>query len=218
MASIIDSSGIKKNGNGTTIASIRRTPLPPGDDIGAAEMGRQVAMNLRERRRARNLSLDQLAIASGVSRAALSQIESQKSNPSLGVLWKIAVGLGVPFLELIGGDSQASAILRHNEAQVLHSSDGKMESRPLTPTGASPWVEAYELQIAKQASHASDPHAAGTREVVVVLSGQLRMRVGNTAFDLDPGDSISFLADQPHAYENSSNTHLRCHDVIIYSR
>jgi transcriptional regulator with XRE-family HTH domain len=40
-------------------------------------MARRVAANLRDMRKARNLSLDQLAIASGVSRAALSQIETQ---------------------------------------------------------------------------------------------------------------------------------------------
>jgi len=69
-------------------------------------MGRRVAVNLRERRKARNMSLDQLAVASGVSRAALSQIETQKSNPSLGVMWKIAVGLGIPFSELLGGNTR----------------------------------------------------------------------------------------------------------------
>jgi transcriptional regulator with XRE-family HTH domain len=208
-------------GNGSRLASttsIRQIPLPPGDDIGAAELGRRVAANLRERRRTRNLSLDQLAIASGVSRAALSQIETQRSNPSLGVLWKIAVGLSIPFAELIGGDTQSIVVLRRNESQVLRTSDGKMESRPLTPAGASPWVEAYELQLLAHGIHSADAHAAGTREVVVVLAGQLRMRVGASTYDLESGDSISFQADQPHAYENSSNTDLRCHDVIIYSR
>jgi uncharacterized cupin superfamily protein len=79
-------------------------------------------------------------------------------------------------------------------------------------------VEAYELQLLAHGIHSADAHAAGTREVVVVLAGQLRMRVGASTYDLESGDSISFQADQPHAYENSSNTDLRCHDVIIYSR
>ena len=218
MASRQDKRHPGKAGDLPSTTSIRQTPLPPGDDAGAAEMSRRVAANLRERRRTRNLSLDQLAVASGVSRAALSQIETQRSNPSLGVLWKIAVGLGITFSELIGGDARSIAVLRRGETQVLRTSDGKMESRPLTPAGASPWVEAYELQIAAQGLHTADPHAAGTREVVVVLTGQLRMRVGSSTYDLESGDSISFLADQPHAYENSSNTDLRCHDVIIYSR
>jgi len=205
-------------GRPRTTSALRQTPLPPGDDIGAAEMGRRVAVNLRERRKARNMSLDQLAVASGVSRAALSQIETQKSNPSLGVMWKIAVGLGIPFSELLGGNTQGAAILRRGEAQVLRSADGRMESRPLTPAGSCPWVEAYELRLAARASHASDPHAAGTREVVIALNGQLRVHVGAAVHDLAAGDSISFLADQPHSYENPGSSEIRCHDIIIYSR
>jgi transcriptional regulator with XRE-family HTH domain len=185
MASRRDRRHPGKGGRLASSPSIRQIPLPPGDDIGAAEMGRRVAVNLRERRRARNLSLDQLAIASGVSRAALSQIETQRSNPSLGVLWKIAVGLSIPFSELIGGDAHSIVVLRRNESQVLRTSDGKMESRPLTPAGASPWVEAYELQVQAHGIHNADAHAAGTREVVVVLAGQLRMRLG--IINLRPG-------------------------------
>lgn len=201
-----------------TAVEMREAPLPPGDDLGAAELGRRVANNLREKRKARGLSLDQLAVASGVSRAALSQIETQKSNPSLSVLWKIAVGLGIPFAELLGGNSQGVSVLRRSDAQVLRSSDGRMESRPLTPAGACPWVEAYELRLAARATHASDPHAAGTREVVIVLNGQLRVRVGTEVHELMAGDSMAFLADQAHVYENPSGSEVRCHDIIIYSR
>lgn len=199
-------------------ADIRAIPLPPGDDLGAAEMAKRVAINLRDMRKARGLSLDQLAVASGVSRAALSQIETQRTNPSLGVLWKIAVGLGVHFSELLGVTAQNVSVLRRSEAQVLRSSDGKMESRPLAPAGASPWTEAYELRLAARGQHDSDPHATGTRELVVVLGGQLRLRIGAEAYDLAAGDAISFTADQPHTYENIGTSEMRCHDVIIYTR
>ncbi len=181
-------------------------------------MAKRVAANLREMRKARGLSLDQLAVASGVSRAALSQIETQRTNPSLGVLWKIAVGLGVHFAELIGVSSQNVTVLRRHEAQVLRSSDGRMESRPLTPAGASPWTEAYELRLSSHGQHLSDPHATGTRELVVVLNGQLRMRIGEESHDLAAGDAISFTADQPHSYENTGTSEMRCHDVIVYTR
>jgi len=130
-----------------------------GDDVGAAELGRRVAENLRQRRKARGLSLDDLARSSGVSRAALSQIETCKSNPTVGVLWKIAVGLGVPFAELIGAPRSGVVVLRRNDAQVLRSADGKLESRPLTPAGASPLVELYELGGGDAVAFAADrPH------------------------------------------------------------
>src|SRR3974390_2797941 len=90
-----------------------------GDDVGAAELGRRVAENLRQRRKGRALSLDDLARASGVSRAALSQIETCKSNPTVGVLWKIAVGLGIPFAELIGAPRSGAAVLRREGSDIL---------------------------------------------------------------------------------------------------
>jgi transcriptional regulator with XRE-family HTH domain len=189
-----------------------------GDEVGAAEMGRRVADNLRQKRKARGMSLDELARASGVSRAALSQVETCKTNPTVGLLWKIAMGLAVPFAELIGESAGTVSVLRRSASQVLRSLDGKLESRPLAPAGASPFVELYELRLSARAVHASEPHAAGTREILVVLSGTLRMRVADETHDLGAGDSISFLADVPHAYENPGASEARYHNVIIYDR
>src|SRR5688572_5777249 len=142
-----------------------------GDDVGAAELARRVADNLRHKRKLRGLSLDDLARASGVSRAALSQVETCKTNPTVGLLWKIAVGLGVPFADLLGQPRTGISVLRRGESQVLRSMDGKLESRPLAPAGASPLVEMYELRLSARGAHASEPHAPGTHEFLVVLSG-----------------------------------------------
>jgi transcriptional regulator with XRE-family HTH domain len=189
-----------------------------GDEAGAADLGRRVAENLRQRRKARGMSLDDLAAASGVSRAALSQIETCKSNPTVGVLWKIAVGLAVPVAELIGAPRSGVVVLRRADSQLLRSADGKFESRPLTPAGASPLVELYELRLSARSTHASEPHSPGTHEVVIVLSGVLRMHVGDEMFELSAGDSVAFAADRPHAYENPAGSEARYHNAIVYER
>jgi transcriptional regulator with XRE-family HTH domain len=189
-----------------------------GDEVGAADLGRRVAENLRQRRKARGMSLEDLAQASGVSRAALSQIETCKSNPTVGMMWKIAVGLGVPFTELLGAPRTGAIVLRRNDSQVLRSADGKLESRPLAPAGASPLVELYELRLAARATHASDAHAPGTHELLVVLSGGLKLHVDGEAFELAAGDAIAFAADRPHSYENPAGSEARYHNVIVYER
>ena len=181
-------------------------------------MARRIAANVRGHRQHRSMSLDDLAASSGVSRAALSQIETNKTNPTLGVLWKIAVGFGIPFSELLGEERSTAAILRRADAQVLRSTDGKFESRPLTPAGASPLLEAYELRLLPRAVHSSEAHAAGTRELVIVLSGAMRIRAGSEVHELAAGDSISFAADRPHVYENAGSSEARCHDLILYPR
>jgi len=196
----------------------RSLPLPPGDEVGAVEMARRVGDNLRRRRKARNLSLDELAVASGVSRAALSQIETRKTNPTIGVIWKIASGLGIAFSDLIGETRAGPSVLRRGESQLLRSVDGKFESRPLMPAGGIPQVEMYELRLRARARHASEPHGPGTREIVVVLSGAMRLTVGDRTNELAAGDSVVFDANKPHVYENPGNSEARYHDVIVYGR
>lgn len=205
--------------------SISPTPRPvvtddhPGDEVGAAELGRRVADNLRRLRKERALSLDQLAAASGVSRAALSQIEGSKTNPTLAVLWKIAVGLAVPFQALLGAENVGRAsVLRAGDTPPMRSADGRMESRLLSPAGASPGVEVYELRFLSRGTLRSEAHGAGTTETLVVLTGTLRMIVADEVHDLAPGDSIHFRADVPHTYENSSTREARCLNVIVYGR
>ena len=208
-----------QRGKGGPAADARGAAEPAlGDDLGAAELAQRVAENLRRKRKARGMSLDDLARASGVSRAALSQVETVKTNPTVGLLWKIAVGLGVPFADLIGEVKGGTSILRRGDAQVLRSLDGKLESRPLTPAGASALVELYELRLSARSTHASEPHAPGTHEFIVVLSGSLRLHVEGEAHDLMAGDSVSFSADKPHSYENPGSSEARYHNVILYER
>lgn len=193
--------------------------LTGGDEIGAAELTRRVAENVRAVRKVRGYSLDDLAARSGVSRASLSQIETAKTNPTIAILWKIASGLGVPFAALLGDERvERVRVLRRGDQQVLRSADARMESRPLMPAGASPSVELYELRLAPRAVSASEPHARGTTETLVVLTGVLRLRVGDEVHDLAAGDSVFFHADVPHSYENPGRIEARYHDVIAYTR
>jgi transcriptional regulator with XRE-family HTH domain len=196
----------------------RKVPRPPGDEVGAAQVAGRVAENLRQHRKRREMSLDELSQVTGVSRAALSQIETRKTNPTIGVLWKIASGLGVPFSDLIGETRLSLSILRRADTQVLRSTDRKFESRPLVPAASVNEIEMYELSLAARSRHASEPHGPGTKELVVVLSGSLRMTVGDHTDELGAGDSVVFDANQTHVYENPGSSEARYHDVIIYRR
>ena len=109
-----------------------------------------------------------------------------------------------------------AVVLRRQDAQVLRSADGKFESRPLAPAGASPHVELYELRLAARSTHASEAHAPGTHELIVVLTGQLRMWVAEECYELSTGDAIAFAADRAHSYENPAGSEARYHNVIIY--
>ncbi|MGC4086514.1 MAG: XRE family transcriptional regulator [Polyangiaceae bacterium] len=196
-----------------------RTNQEAGDELGAAELARRVADALRRFRRDRQLSLDDLSARSGVSRAALSQIEGGRTNPTLAVLWKIAVGLEIPFHDLLGTQAEDGVlVLRSGDAPPLRSSDNRTESRLLSPGGASTDTEVYELRLQPKAVHRSEAHARGTTETLVVLVGALRLTVGGSDYELSAGDSVYFRADVEHSYENRSSREARCMDVIHYAR
>ena len=55
---------------------------------------------IKEIRKEKRLTLGVLAEKSGVSKAMLSQIESDKVNPTVATLWKISTGLEVDINEL----------------------------------------------------------------------------------------------------------------------
>ena len=56
-----------------------------------------VAKNIKRLREERNLSMDQLAKLSGVSKSMLAQVERGDGNPTLSTLWKLSNGMKVPF-------------------------------------------------------------------------------------------------------------------------
>ncbi len=190
-----------------------------GGDVGAAQLARRVAENLRRPRAARRLSLDELAVSSGVSRAALSQIEGARTNPTLALMWKVAVGLGIPFQALLGNeDNNQSRVLRAGDAVALRSTDGRMESRLLSPSGSGDRFEIYELRFAPKGFHRGEAHGAKATETVILLTGALRIVAGEETHELAPGDTLFFQANVAHSYENRSSRESRCIDLIAYGR
>jgi XRE family transcriptional regulator, regulator of sulfur utilization len=193
--------------------------VPPEDEVGVATLARQVADSLHRFRRERQLSLDDLAARSGVSRAALSQIEGARTNPTLAVLWKIANGLRVPFHDLLSSRPAGTLIVqRASDAPLLTTSDGNVHSRLLSPGGSNNDTEVYELRFSSQAKLSSEAHARGTTETLVLLVGSLRLTAGEETCDLSAGDSATFRADVEHSYENRSTRETRLLNVIHYSR
>lgn len=174
-------------------------PIDPGADLPLI-----VGRNLRRLRVRQGHSLERLAKQSGVSRAMLGQIETGKSVPTIGLLWKIAIALGVPFANLIAAeDARGALVLRRANAKLLSSNQGQFTSRALFPFDSERKVEFYELRLAPLHRENADAHAPGTRENLVVARGTVEVISGSERpVTLSEGDAILFEADVPHSYRN----------------
>ena len=60
-------------------------------------LSHNVAVNLKQIRLSKGMSLGEVAEQTGVSKSMLAQIEKGTANPSLGVLGKITSGLRIEF-------------------------------------------------------------------------------------------------------------------------
>jgi transcriptional regulator with XRE-family HTH domain len=177
-----------------------------------------VGRNLRRLRVRQGLSLERLAKQSGVSRAMLGQIETGKSVPTIGLLWKITIALGVPFASLIAtDDARGTLVLRRTNAKLLSSNQGQFTSRALFPFDGERQVEFYELRLAPLHRENADAHAPGTRENLVVARGAVEITSGSgRPVTLSEGDAIVFEADVPHSYRNLGTEEALLFLVMTY--
>ena len=61
----------------------------------------KICFKIKFERMKRNLSQEDLALAAGISRNGLSNIESGKASPTIDTLEKSANALGIAFLDLV---------------------------------------------------------------------------------------------------------------------
>ena len=173
---------------------------------GADGVARAIGDRVRQGRNGRGWTLDQLAERSGVSRRMLVSIEQGSANPSIATLLLISDALGIGLPALVDMDrSPGLRVTRAGTAAVLWR--GKLGGQAVLVAGTEPpdVTELWDWTLGPGESHASEPHAAGTRELLLVLDGQLELRVGERAEVLATGDSASFAGDLPHGYANVSS-------------
>lgn len=193
---------------------------PEAASCGLPEPGLDVVVgaNMHTLRTRRNLTLDQLARLTGLSRTVLGQIELGKTPPSVSMVWRIAQAFQVPFSALLStSDRQHTRVLRAGEAKRLVSPDGRFSSRALYPFEERPPAEFYELHLSPHSREDAQAHQSGTRENLVVTKGRLELVVGAEQYELGTGDAIVFTADVPHAYVNPGSEPCVLYLVMTYA-
>jgi transcriptional regulator with XRE-family HTH domain len=191
-------------------------PAPP---VEAAVPALDLGNRLRAERLGQGIGLREMARRLGISASALSQIETGKAQPSVSKLFDIVNLLGVSVDGLLAGEDgprpdRPQAVVtpgqdgffslqREGQHETLELESGVVWTR-LT-AGSLPGVEF--LHVTYQPGACSSREGAFMRhagqEFGYLLSGRLQVDVGFDAYELGPGDSISFPATTPHRLGNS---------------
>jgi len=160
---------------------------------------------VRRLRASRGWSLERLSAASGVSRSTLSQIERGRVNPTVAVAQRIAAAFEVTLGSLVDGPAYRPGIdvIRSGDRERHFRTGSRCEIRTLSPYHLEKDVEFYELRFRPGVALKSAPHLGGTREIVTVVQGTLKVTSGKDVCELEAGDSAHYRADIPHAIVNS---------------
>ena len=175
-----------------------------------------LCQRVTELRKNNNLTLEQLATSSGVSRSMLSQIERGQANPTLAVTVRIAQAFGISIGELVDQPWASSPIelVHGDDANNIFREDDECRIRTLSPLHMEKDIEFYELRIAPKARLSSAAHYEGTKELLTVASGSARVYSGDTECVLSEGDSAHYRADLQHTIENNGRKELVCYLVV----
>jgi transcriptional regulator with XRE-family HTH domain len=167
---------------------------------------RAIGGRVRQQRSSRGWTLDELAGRSGVSRRMLVSIEQGAANPSIATLLRLSDALGIGLPALVQMDrSPELRITRAGTAPVLWRGQAGGQAVLVAGTQAPDVTELWDWTLGPGESHASEAHAAGTRELLLVLEGEVELTAGENAEVLSAGDSASFAGDRPHGYANPSS-------------
>ena len=180
-----------------------------------------IGANIQEIRKRQNLTLDMLSEKSGVAKAMLSQMESEKVSPTVATVWKIAQGLDVDINALLKGGREPVrkfTVTPKEKVTSLDTDEEGLHIKVLSPISMVEDLEMYLLTFRPGGALRSSPHFPQTEEFVTILQGRVRVAAGENVTELEAGDFISYHCDVDHSIENLGDSEAVLHMVVRFHK
>jgi transcriptional regulator with XRE-family HTH domain len=175
----------------------------PGADCETGNRASGVGSDLRALRKARGLTLSELALTVGRSVGWLSQVERDLAEPTILDLRRLADVLDQP-LSLFFGPNNAPEdergyVVRWNSRRALGSAEEGLVEQLLSPdlSGSFEIVRSVFEPGAERSEYLPRP----TEEAGYLIAGELELWIGERHFHLHPGDSFRFKGER-HRWRN----------------
>ncbi|MFF8262416.1 helix-turn-helix domain-containing protein [Streptomyces virginiae] len=171
---------------------------PEKQDEELADVLTAVGPRLRALRRQRGTTLAQLSETTGISLSTLSRLESGQRRPTLELLLPLAKAHRVALDELVGAPETGDPRIRprpfvrhgHTYVPLTRNFGGVHAFKQILPPVEGP-PPVPELKV----------HEG--YEWLYVLSGRVRLLLGEHDLVLDPGEAAEFDTRTPHAFFNA---------------
>ena len=162
----------------------------------------QISNRLKDIRKDKNITLQELADVAGVSKGMLSQVENSRSIPSLNVLLSLIKALDVDlneFFKNINLHKTDKVILKKKEEYQSFEKEnatGFNYQRLFTTSIHDYHVDFVLLRLENNAQR--DPVRTEAFEFKYLLKGRVEYSIGDKIYLLEEGDSLFFDANEIH--------------------
>ena len=163
----------------------------------------EIATRIRELREIIGYSVEEMAEKTGVSEELYSTYEGGKADIPFSFIHKCALAFKVDMTDLLQGSSarlSSYTVTRKGQGQYTAKEDG-IDIANLAPKFKDKLAEPYYVKYEYSASQQNKPIQLTThsgQEFDLVLSGQLKVQVGDHTEVLSEGDSIYYNSSTPH--------------------
>jgi transcriptional regulator with XRE-family HTH domain len=182
---------------GTRVFNRVMNALVPADDGRIAVALGLVGSRLRRVREQRGLTLTEAATLTGMSKSTLSRLETGQRRASLELLLPLAQTYRVPLDDLVGAPEVGDPRIRLKPRKV----NGRTVL-PLTRPGG---IQAWKIVLpTSQADPAPRTHDGF--EWLYVLSGRMRLVLGDRDLVLTEGEAAEFDTQVPHWFGSTGES------------
>ena len=178
-----------------------------------------IGERVRLLRMARGQTLDDLAAASGVSRAMISRIERGEASPTAQLLSRLCAALDLTLSAFFAFSGETGDPLSRREGQVVwRDPETGYQRRAVSAPNTASRVEVIEVTFPPGARIAYPPETAkaGMTQHVWLFSGRLRMTLREAVHDLHPGDCLYMSITEGHVFENPGDE--PAHYAVVLDR
>jgi transcriptional regulator with XRE-family HTH domain len=180
------------------------------------DIDERVALQLKTLRAGRGWTLEQLAEASGVSRAMISKVERAEASATAALLSRLCAALEVPLSELLSAPEVPRPVQRRAERPRWQDPETGFVRETVSPPLTGSAVEIVEVELPPHATVGyAMPAPARYSQHLVVLAGSLRVRQQGT-IDLARGDALYMTPAGDFSFENTAGT--PCRYLVVMER
>ncbi len=180
------------------------------------EIDAQIAVQIKALRGQHDWTLDQLAQASGVSRAMISRIERQEASATAALLSRLCTAFDVPLSSLLAPPQPAGMIARKAERARWQDPATGFVREVVTPplTGSTVEIVEVELPPLARVDYSLGSPVSYSQHVIALTDG-LRVRQG-VIHDLASGDALFMTPGGEVSFENMRSE--TCRYLVVMER